>query len=123
MRIRAGRLRHRLQLQQFAPTTSPQTKNAYGEVTSAWTTQATVWGSIEPLSGREYLSAGGTQNDATVRIVIRYYGSIDESWRVRQVLPTSPETYGKTYGIEAVLDHDERNRVLTLMCSEGANDG
>ena len=115
MPLRSGRLRHRVQLQAFVATTSPQAANAYGEVTKAWTTQKTRWAGIEPLKGREYQAAGAVQNEATVLIVIRYTPDIDETWRILK---------GSTvYSIVDIINVDERNRDLHIMCTEGANDG
>jgi len=104
--MRAGRLRHRLELQQ-----STETRDAYGGAILTWATTTTVSGGIEPLSGREYFSQAQTQAEARVRIVIRYYSGIDETWRV--------VSGGKTYVIESVVNHDERDRMITLMCLEG----
>lgn len=106
MRIRVGRLRHRLQLQQPV-----ETRDDYGGAVKSFTTVATVWGAIEPLSGKEYLAIAQTQNEATVRLIIRYRSSIDESWRVI--------SGGKAYSIQSIINHDERDVYLTLMCSEG----
>ena len=107
--MRAGRLRHRLRLQ-----SQTQTRDAYGAAIISWATEATVWGAIEPLSGREYFSQAQTQNEAKVRIVIRYRSSVDESWRV--------VSGGKYYSIESVINHDERDRMMTLLCLEGVRD-
>ena len=46
--MRAGRLRHRLNLQE-----STETRNAHGEAIITWATSYTVWGAVEPLSGSE----------------------------------------------------------------------
>lgn len=107
--MRAGRLRHRLTLQ-----SKTYTANAYGEQVVTWSDEATVWGAIEPLSGREYFAQSQIQAEATVRIVIRYYSTIDETWRVKHG--------GLYYNIVDVLNHDLRNRMMTLMCRQGVSD-
>ena len=106
MKMRAGRLRHRAELQQ-----STETRDAYGSGILTWTTTTTVWAAIEPLSGKEYFSQSQTQNEAGVRIVIRYYSGIDETWRL--------VSGGKTYVIESVINENERDRMMVLMCLEG----
>jgi SPP1 family predicted phage head-tail adaptor len=107
--MRAGRLRHRLILQ-----SKVETRGAAGGVTTTWETQATVWGGIEPLSGREYTAIQQTQNEATVRIVIRYQSSIDETWRVLNG--------GLAYAIQSIINENTRDRMLTLMCLEGVKE-
>jgi len=104
--MRSGRLRHRLILQSRS-----ESRDTYGGAVTTWSTEATVWGAIEPLSGREYFANQQTQSEARVRVVIRYQSSIDETWRVKHG--------GKYYEIVDVLNHDERNRMMTLMCLQG----
>ena len=107
--MRAGRLRHRLTLQ-----SKTYTANAYGEQAVTWSDEATVWGAIEPLSGREYFAQNQTQAEASVRIVIRYNSTVDETYRVKHG--------GLYYNIVDVLNHDLRNRMMTLMTRQGVSD-
>lgn len=107
--MRAGRLRNRLVLQ-----SKTETRGAAGGVTTTWTTQATVWGGIEPLSGKEYQAIQQTQNEASVRIVLRYYSGLDETWRV--------VNGGRAYAIEALINENDRNRMVTLMCLQGVKE-
>jgi SPP1 family predicted phage head-tail adaptor len=101
-----GKLRHRIVLQ-----SKVETRGAAGGVVSTWETQDTVFGAIEPLSGKEYLSIQQTQNEASVRIVIRYNASVDATWRA--------VNGGRAYDIQAVINDDSRNIWLTLMCLHG----
>lgn len=107
--MRAGRLRHRLVLQ-----SRQDTRDAYGASIPGWLTETTVWGSIEPLSGREWLAQQQIQSEVAVRIVIRYNGSIDTSWRVKND--------GLYYDIENVINENNRDRMLTLMCRQGVSE-
>ena len=106
MRIRAGRLRHRLTLQYKV-----ETRTASGDVAWTWTTDSTVWGAIEPFSGKEYLAASQTQNENNVRIVMRYNSEIDATWRI--------VNDGKAYSILDMFNEDERDRMTVLTCSQG----
>lgn len=106
MKIRAGRLRHRLTLQR---KTESRTSN--GDITIAWVTDSTVWGAIEPLSGKELVAASQTQNEATVRIVIRYHATINDTWRV--------VNDGKAYSILSLINDSERDHMMVLTCSQG----
>lgn len=100
--IPAGKLDRRIVLQ--APAI---TQDAAGQPNTTWSTFATVWAEILDITGREYLAAGGTQNQAMTKITIRYLAGVVASMRV---------VWGSTtYNIEAVLGTDQT--ALTLMCS------
>ena len=107
--MRAGRLRNRLVLQ-----SKTETRGAAGGVSTTWTTQATVWGGIHPISGKEYTAIQQTQNEATVKIVMRYQSSIDETWRV--------VNGGRAYAIESIINENDRDRMMTLMCLQGVKE-
>jgi len=75
--MRAGRLRHRLQIQSLA-----YARNNEGGNTPTWSTVATVWGSIEPLSGRELTEAQQVNTRASVRIRMRKYAGLTTEHRI-----------------------------------------
>ncbi len=108
--MRAGWLRHRLALQ-----TPTEVRGSSGGVTKTFATDSTVWGGIEPLRGKEYLAIGQTQNEATVRITIRYHATIKDTWRVLDT-GNSPQT---KYTIHSIINENERDRMMILMCSQG----
>ena len=106
MKLRAGRLRHRLTLQY-----KTETRTSTGDVAFTWTTDSTVWGAIEPLTGREFVAASQTQNEVPVRIVMRYHSTITPSWRILN--------NGLVYSILSIANADLRNAVMELSCSQG----
>lgn len=108
--MKSGRLRHRAALEY--PVT---TADAYGQPVVTWTSIGVFWVGIEPLSGKERLEAGAERAETTVRIVMRYHASIDETYRVGHK--------GKYYDIQSVINPDLKNRYLHLMCREGLSDG
>ena len=107
--MRAGRLRHRLVLQ-----SKTYTRDSYGAALVSWTTEATVWGAIEPLTARELFAQQQIQPEAQVRIVIRYYSGLDSSWRVSHG--------GLYYNIVEVINRDLRNAEVTLLCRQGVSE-
>ena len=115
--MRAGRLRHRLYLQQQI-----ETQDSLGGAIITWTTTATVWGGVEALSGSENFTADQVQSSLQVRIIIRYgseWSGIDSAWRVQAV------SSGRKYDIQAVIQPEHRSRpntVIELMCFEGETD-
>ena len=103
--MRAGDLRHRVTIQQKSVV-----RDTYGEEDVTWTDVATVWGSVEPLQGREFIEAKQTQAEITTRIRMRYRSGI---------LPEMRAVWdGHIYDIEAVIDVGGRKRELHLMCTE-----
>jgi SPP1 family predicted phage head-tail adaptor len=112
MALAAGKLRHRVALQQQVETQDPVT----GEVAVTWQTQAEVWGAVEPLSAREFIAAQSTQSQVTTRVTIRQRSDVTAKWRVLH--------RGRAYNVHGVL-HDPVSGLeyMTLPCSEGTNDG
>ena len=107
--MRSGRLRSRLVLQSKTYTT-----NAYGEQVVGWSTEATVWGAIEPLSGKEFLAQQQIQAETMVRIVLRYRSDITTAWRI-----TNDGLY---YDVVDILNDGGRNRTLTIHCRQGVSE-
>lgn len=78
--MRAGRLRHTIDILQSSSAQDPTT----GAVTELWNVIASnVPASVEPLSVREFIEAQSTQSEITARIVIRYREGLDASMRIR----------------------------------------
>jgi SPP1 family predicted phage head-tail adaptor len=103
--MRAGKLRRRLIIQQAIETQGPT-----GEMAVVWGTFATVYGSVEPLRGREFWAAKEQQAQVTTRIRIRYLDGVTPKM---QVIDGS-----KLYLIEAVIDPEMRHIQMDLMSVE-----
>jgi len=102
-----GKLRHRVTIQQFA-----EVLDGYGTPTgsSDWQDVATVWASVEPLSGREYLLAENVNTEAKIRVKMRYRKGVTTGMRIK---------YGeRMLDIQSVADIEERHREMELMCIE-----
>jgi len=108
MRIHPGWLNQRITL--LAPATG---QDAAGQPFTGWADFATVWASLTDVSGKEYIAAGGLQNAAQTKILIRYQDGIVPAMRVLH----GPDVYN----IEAVLGQDHLS--LMLMCTRGVNNG
>lgn len=103
--MRAGRLRHKATIQ-----TSTEAQNSFGEPIRTWTTFATVWMEIAPMTGRELTAQKAALSETTIRVVIRYLSGVTPKMRV---------VYGtRTLEIESVADRDERHAEMELMCHE-----
>lgn len=113
MSLSAGRLRHRVDIQQRADVQDPVT----GEMVPGW---ATVWpavpAAIEPLSAREFIAAQAIQSNISARIVIRYRDNMLPTMRILHK--------GRIYNPAGWLPDPVRgNEYLTAPCSEGVNEG
>ncbi len=75
--MRIGNLRHRIQI--YSPT---ETRDANGGVIVAWTSLDNVWGSVEPLSGKEIQQGKQTTGIATNKITIRYRAGLHQTFRL-----------------------------------------
>lgn len=111
--MQAGKLRHRITIQQKTAG-SPQ-QNAAGEPDVSWATYLTVYASIDPVTGREPFLA--QQNMALVshKIRIRHRDGITAAMRV--------SFDSRYFDIKAVLNWGERNKELLLLCEQGVSEG
>lgn len=103
--MRAGTLRHRVEIQALTVT-----EDDIGNQIYEWQTIATVCASIEPLKGREYWAAAQIQAETTVKVTIRYLAGITPSCRV--------VFKDRVFDIQSIINVEERNRELVLMCRE-----
>ena len=99
--MRAGKLRHRVEIQRITGTErSPQ-----GAEIHTWTTIDTVWGEIKPVSGMELWSADQAQGRVDTLITIRYY-ELTAKDRVK---------HGSvTYSIKAVMNEETRDKQTVI---------
>jgi len=104
--MEAGKLRHYITLS----TLSTTTRDEFGGFTEVFATAASVWGSIEPMSGRELESAQQVHGEATTKVTMRY---------TTHAAITSRIDYGShTYEIVDIQNPEERNIELVCICKE-----
>lgn len=100
-----GRLRHRVAIQ-----TAATSRTDSGFATQTWTTQETVWASVEPISGRELMEADQVEGAVTHRVRMRYTANATRKARLVHD--------SRTLEILAVIDKQDRNSELELLCQE-----
>jgi SPP1 family predicted phage head-tail adaptor len=108
--MRASDLRKRVIIEQRSSSIDSE-----GGQAITWSTFAVIWAGIEPLTGRELLAAQEVQSEVTHQVQIRYLAGINTKMRVNYS--------GRYFNIHAVIDENERHRQMTLLTSEGLNDG
>ena len=115
MSIAAGKLRHRIEIQEYQYQGQDP---ATGAETRSWATVHECWASIEPLSVRDLIAAQANQSRVTARIVIRHTDDIDATMRVVHI----KRGESIVYEIEGVMeDQDSGIEYQTLMCAKGVS--
>ena len=104
--MEAGKLRHTISIQQQSTA-----QDSYGEAISTMTDiYANIKASISPLNGREFFSGEKFNSEITHKITMRYKANL---------LPKMKVKFGnRFFDIENIINLDERNIQLTLMCKE-----
>jgi SPP1 family predicted phage head-tail adaptor len=106
--VRAGTLRHQVKIQERVIQQDPVT----GAAREFYRTKYEgVPAAIEPISGREFLSADQVRAEVRAKITIR--SGLDTSPKDRVLFQS------RAYDIQAVLDDPTFKRHQELMCSEG----
>lgn len=100
-----GQFRHRITFQEFTETT-----NENGFPVEDWQDKHYLWAMIKTLQGREYHQAAATQNENTVRFVVRYTSGITPDMRILYK--------GRVFDIVSVINDDEMNKTLTIIAKE-----
>lgn len=103
--MRAGQLRH-----QVAVQSRTLTSDGMGGQTESWETKYTVYAGIWPVSARERVQAGQMETTITHRLRLRYQAGITTAMRV--------VFDGRTFEIVSIINPDERNISLDLLCTE-----
>ena len=101
-----GMLRHQVSLQKPTNTT-----DAGGGAAKSYTTLATLWANIKPVSGSEKYRQGQVQETATHQVTIRFRSDIGTNYRI---------VYDdRNFNIKHIRNVDERDRYILLICNEG----
>jgi SPP1 family predicted phage head-tail adaptor len=100
-----GKLRHQINIQ-----SSSGSKDSFGDVSDSWSTDSTVWASVDPLNGRELEHALQIHSEVQYKITIRYDANIDA--RARILWGT------RTFEILSIIKPKEINEMMFLYCKE-----
>ncbi len=75
--MKAGNLDRRITI-----SVKTATRDSYGAEIIGWSTLATVWAQVMPLSGREYFTAAQFVPEAELKIRIRFREDFDETAKI-----------------------------------------
>lgn len=96
-----GALRHRLTFLVRSVTVRS------GKTAEAWNPAFSVWGSAEPLTGREFYQAAAVNREQEVRFTVRYRAEITPDMRIA--------LRGEVYEITAIANPGMRNVKLEII--------
>jgi SPP1 family predicted phage head-tail adaptor len=113
--LNAGSLNRRIKFQR--PSTI---KDMMGAPRRSWIDVATVWGEIQPLSGREAVIASRISAEISHQITVRYQPIFDDPQQVAQMRALYRS---RIFNIHSALNEDEKRIQVTLLVSEGLDDG
>ena len=104
--MRAGRLRHRITIQE-----PKETRSADGSMAVTWEDVGRVWASVSPIRADERIRGNMLESEVSHRISMRYRDDINTKYRI---------VFGTTryFNIDSVLSPDERRISLELLCRE-----
>ncbi len=105
MSLKCGQLRHRVDLRQ-----KTENRDSSGQANAEYSTYATVWAKITPVSGRETEHADQISAETSHKVLIRYNSKVGKDQRV--IFGT------RILEIESVINPNERNEKLLLFCKE-----
>lgn len=107
MGTRAGKYRHEIVIEQIT-----EVQDSFGgiEDDSTWATFATLRARVDSESGKEEFQSNEFQNKMQVAFYIRYYPNITTKMRINW--------NSRIFNIESVINRDERNIELQLVCRE-----
>ena len=103
--MNAGKLRKLITIQQQSAT-----NDEYGAQIISWSSFGIDrWADVEPLQGREYFAGQQFNSKVDTKFILRYVAGVTPKMRI---------LYNSlSYDIESVINVDERNRELQIMCS------
>lgn len=110
MAINAGKLRHRVRIEQLTVTQDQNT----GLISEDWSELATVWAHIAPLSAREFIAAQSVQSKISARITMRYRDDIGPDMRLVHLKNDNEIIYNPHGMLE---DDDSGLEYVTIPCS------
>lgn len=89
-----------------------RSSDGMGGFSVTWSTEATVWAAIWPVSATETIKGGRDGLTVTHRIRIRYRDGVKGSWRI---------FWGARYfNIVSVIEPNTGHRWLDILCKEAA---
>jgi len=107
--VGAGSRSRRVSIQSSTAIRSPTT----GEASRTWTTYATRWARISPMTGSERWRAQQVQPEVSHKVTLRYDAQLSSMSPKHRILFGS-----RVMEILAIINKDEANAELECLCKE-----
>lgn len=105
-----GALRQRVEFQTKPAFDDADIDDGHQEE-EVWTTEATYYASVIPLSGRELTNALAIRNDVSHKITLRWFGVVNPALARFKMGE-------RLFNIISAINVDERSRELSCICTE-----
>ena len=109
--MQAGRLRHKVTIQNFTSTRLPS-----GQPQNVWVDGMTVWAEVKGISSRELMTSGAEKPEATIRVWIRFRTDVTAASRLKCI--TGPFK-GMILDVTGEPIPDARTTQLEILCKQG----
>jgi len=104
--MKIGSMRHAITFQNQGTA-----RDAGGGISSGFSTLATVYANVKPTTGREVYKQGKVVGIVSHEITVRYREDITNATRI--------SFDNKLFNIRGIINIDQRDRYLKLLCEEG----
>ena len=104
--MRAGLLRKRVTIQRATEGAADD----YNQTVLSWSTLATRWAGIKPMSGQERLESAQVGADVTHEVRLRWLDGVTPKDRISYD--------GRVFNIQSVINTAERGVEAVLLCKE-----
>ncbi|MBP1002382.1 phage head closure protein [Serratia fonticola] len=109
--MRAGRLRHRVTIQNFVTVELPS-----GQEIEEWQEGKTVWAEVMGIGGRELVASGAEKTEATIRVWMRHRADVTAASRL---LCLNGPFKGAVLEIIGPPIPDPKGTRLEILCKSG----
>lgn len=111
MVLTAGAFNKRIEIQQ-----QTSERDEYGQLADTWTTVRRCWANIKYQKGRELATAAGFIGKVQCQITVRWSPFVFQ--KSHRVVFTDRAQIVHTFEIEAVINTDQSNKSVALLCYE-----
>lgn len=109
MIVDPGKLRHRVELQQYTITT-----DSVGNQRQSWKTVAALWAGVNSLYGQEYWTAAAQGQQNTVVFVVRHTPMLAQLFRDCDLTRWRILMEGQPYAIQSCDDMEYRHVLVKI---------
>lgn len=109
--MQAGRLRHRVTIQNFTVGRTPS-----GQPIEEWVDSKTIWAEVKGVSGRELIASGAEKAESTIRVWVRFRRDITAASRLKVL---NGPFAGAVLAINGPPIPDAAGTRLEILCKQG----